>query len=145
VEAEHDEGGTVAAGGEHGVEGLGAHQGRVGVEDEGVAVEAVEGGRGLEDGVGGALLLGLVGKGDGGVEGMGGGCDGLGAVAGDDDQPVGVEAGGRREGVGKERRAGEGVQHLGAVRAHPGALPGGEEDDGGRHGILGLLVAFFEV
>ena len=63
----------------------------------------------------------------------GGGGDRLGAVAGDDDGALGLDGAGGGQGVGEEGDAGERVQHLGEVGVHPGALAGGEQDDGDGH------------
>ena len=49
----------------------------------------------------------------------------------DDDGRRGPQRVGRGEHVAEHRAAAEGVQHLRRRRPHPGALPGGEDDDGG--------------
>ncbi len=108
-------------------------KGRVAVEHDDVAVEAPELGRRLQDGVAGAELLGLVDDAELGVDGARGGGDRLGAVAGDEDAPLGLDGAGGGQRVGEERRAGERMQDLGQVRVHPGALAGGEHDDGDGH------------
>jgi hypothetical protein len=53
----------------------------------------------------------------------------LGAMTGDDDDIFGLKAaaGGKR--VADHRHAAQTVQHLGQVRLHPAALPGGQDDD----------------
>ena len=87
----------------------------------------------------GAELLGLLDDAEVLVDRAGRGGDRLAAVAGDEDGALGLEAAGGGERVGDQRRAGERVQHLRQVRVHPGALAGGEHDDGGRH-AGGLLA-----
>ena len=84
LEAEHDDGGAAGAGVEHGLERLGADQRRVAVEDDDVALEAVERRGGLQHGVAGAELLGLDDDAEVVVDGAAGGGDRLGAVAGDE-------------------------------------------------------------
>jgi hypothetical protein len=131
LEAEHHDGGAGAAGLEHGVEGLGADEGGVAVEHDGVAGEAVERRGGLEHGVAGAELFRLVGDADVLVDLAGGGGDRLGFVAGHHHDALGLDRAGGGERMGKQRRARDPVQHLRQVRVHPGALTGGEADDGG--------------
>jgi hypothetical protein len=68
----------------HRLERLGADEGRVAVEDDRVAARALERRGGGEDGMGGALLLGLHGDGDGLVDLARGLGHGFGSVAHDE-------------------------------------------------------------
>ena len=61
--------------------------------------------------------------------------DALGAVADDDDDPFERQLGQRVDDVQHHRPAAQRVQHLRRARAHPRALPGGE-DDGGERSVL---------
>ena len=71
------------------------------------------------------------------------GFDRLAAVAGDDDDAGGLQRLGGPQGMGDQRGPGQGMQDLGQVGIHPGALPGGEDDDGDGHEISRKLDAAF--
>ena len=144
VEAEHADGRAGAEFGQHRLQRLGSDEGRVAVEDENVAVEAVERGQGHENRVAGAELRLLSDRDGVLVDVADGPVDGLGAMAGDDDAAIGVEAVGGGHRVLDERRAGQPVEHLRQVRPHAASLAGGEQDRGDRHGggLLGRLGGF---
>ena len=114
--------------------GFRRHERRVAVEDEDIAVEAGQHAFGLPDGMGGALLLGLVG--DLHAAAVQRHFDLVAALADDDDALLRAKRVDRVEQMHQHRLAGDRVQHLVRVGAHARALAGGEHDDGkwGRRG-----------
>ncbi len=115
-------------------QGLGAQQRHIPVGDDdrpGERAGPVE--RALH-GVPGAELLGLQCRGQRHSGEVGGSGQEvlhlLAAVADDGDHLPRTERGGGADGVPEQRPAGQRVQHLRDRRAHAGALPGGEHDDG---------------
>ena len=112
LEAEHADGRAGAEFGQHRLQGLGSDEGRVAIKDENVAVEAFERGQGRENRVAGAELRLLADRDGVLVDVADRPVDGFGAVAGDDDAAIGVEAVGGGHRVLDERRAGQPVEHL---------------------------------
>jgi hypothetical protein len=110
----------------HAPEGLGAEERRVAVEDQRVAVEVREGRPRLEHGVPGAPLLRLEHEAGAPGEGL---LHGVRVPPGDDDQPGWIQPLGGRQRIVQHGPAGDRMQDLGPVRAHPRALAGRQDQD----------------
>ena len=113
---------------EHPPERLGVNERRVAVKNEDRPIVSGERTRRLLDGMTGALLLGL--ECDGDIATGDGRFDLLAPLADHHHPLVGAERVDLVEQMEEQRPAGDGVEHLVGVRAHPRPLPGGEDDDG---------------
>ena len=112
---------------QHPLQGLGAQQRRIAIQDQDVAAKAFQGASGLEHGVAGAALLALEHQLGASPDRR---ADLLGAVSHHDDQTLRAERLGRRERIVEHRPAGDRVQHLGQRGLHPRPLAGGEQQGG---------------
>src|SRR5262245_43984502 len=108
-------------------EGLAADEGHVAIEDEHVARESLEGGKGAPDRMtGSALLLLEHGPDTGQTRGLGDPTDVICLVADDDHDGIGAETADRRQRIAEEGLTPQFVQHLGPGGAHPGPQTRGQ-------------------
>ena len=103
-------------------QGILGDEGRVAIEDHHAALEPLQRGQGLADRMAGAQLLGLQDGRGLGVQRRHRAGDRLRAVAGHDDDLLGLQAARGAQRVAHHRHAAEPVQDLGQVGLHPAAL-----------------------
>lgn len=125
----------------HAFQRFGLDEGRVAIQDKGIARGPVQRLAGLCHGMGRAQLLGLFGDGDVRIHRKCGAAHGFDPVAGDQYGALGIQRCARGQRVGEQGATPDLVQHLGKVGLHPRALTRGQNDQVIGHDCSFLLPA----